>query len=394
MAIKQQKIAQRVKNIEVSAIRQMPILAQQYNDTVSLGQGIPAIPTPAYIREGVIELLKSDDNIGKYSLQPGLPELKQEIARRVSRDAGRPVAADEEIIVTVGAMEGLAATIMALVEKGDEVIVFDPSYASYQEQIALAEGQVVPVPLRADDWSLDEKALRSAVTAKTKAIIVCSPSNPTGTVFSRAELAVIAEVAVQNDLIVITDETYSFLTYDEAEFTSLLVFPELKDRLVVCRSFSKEFAMTGWRVGYVYGPAYIIEQVLKVQDAVVICAPTISQQAAIIALTGKPQVNDVKIKEVLTVRRNLICQRLDQLPDLFSYIKPAGAYYILARYLRKIAWDSDKFARTLLAETGVITIPGGVFGSQGEGCIRMSFGGTEEDINEAFDRIEQWDKKI
>lgn len=394
MSDNKSKITQRVKSIGASATRQMPILARQYENVVSLGQGVPAMSTPGYIREGVIELLKTDENIGRYSLQPGLPELKQAVAERISQGTDRKIDADSEIIITVGAMEGLAAMILTLVEKDDEVILFDPSYASYREQILLAEGKPVYVPLQADkNWALSEEALRAAITDKTKLIMLCSPSNPTGTVFSREELAVIAQVAKENNLLVLTDETYKFLTYDGDEPASLLEFPELKDQLILCSSFSKEYAMTGWRVGYVYGPADIIEQALKVQDASVICAPMISQQAALIALKNKPLKSDIDIKEALTARRDLICKRLDQLPDLFSYARPTGAYYVLARYL-KTDLNSQAFAEKLLAETSVITIPGGTFGSQGEGHIRMSFGGTEEDINEAFDRIEEWNKKL
>lgn len=387
------KFSKRVRDIQVSAIKQMPLLARAIPNTVSLGQGIPALLTPQYIREQVIARINDNEAIGKYSLQPGLPELKNAVAKKVSAKAGRPVDAESEIFISAGGMEALLTAILSVVERGDEVILFDPSYSSHIEQVLLAEGAPVFVALdEKKNWALDERKLERAITKKTKAIIVCDPVNPTGKVFSAEELNIIARLAKADNLFVIADETYDFLVYDSTPYKSLTAYPEIKNQVIACYSFSKEYAMTGWRVGYMYAPADVVAQALKVHDAAVICAPTISQYAALAALTGLPDEGR-KVKEVLSRRREQICRRLDRLPDLFFYNKPMGAYYILARYL-KTKLNSWDFAVKLLNETGVITIPGRAFGPSAEGCIRMSFGGTAKEINEAFDRVEKWNRAL
>jgi aminotransferase len=385
------KFAKRVREIKVSAIKQMPLLARRFSNVVSLGQGIPSLPTPKYIREQVIEALNNDNNgIGKYSLQPGMTELKQAAARIVEKKSLRQVDAEKEIFISAGAMEALFTAIVSIVDNGDEVILFDPSYASHIEQVIFAGGVPVYVPLE-KGWNISIEKLSKAITAKTKAIIVCSPNNPTGKVFAESDLKAIVELAAKNDLFVIADETYDFLVYDNLKFKSLTSIS--KDNLIACFSFSKEYAMTGWRLGYMYAPAEVIEQCLKVHDATVIAAPTISQFAGLAALSEQNSSEVAEIKTALESRRNLMCLRLDLLSDLFEYEKPMGAYYILVKYL-KTKLTSEQFAFKLLEDVQVITIPGNAFGPSGEGYIRMSFGGTEPEINEAFDRIEAWNKNL
>ncbi|EKD78713.1 MAG: hypothetical protein ACD_41C00288G0004 [uncultured bacterium] len=368
----------RTERIQVSAIKQLPVIASTMADTISLGQGIPDVPTPGYIRDGIIELLRTHPDIGKYSLQPGLSALRSELAQRLQ-------CFIDEICITVGAMEGLMATLFSMIDPGDEVIVFDPGYASHIEQIKLADG----VPIFVTDCA----ALAAAITTKTKAIIVCQPGNPTGKILSLAELQTISALAMKYNLVIISDETYDFLVYDDLPYQSFLTRPEIRDRLIVIKSFSKQYAMTGWRVGYVVAPPLVIQEIFKVHDATVICAPTISQYAALIALTGTPYADDPNIKELLADRRDVICTELDQLKDLFSYQRPQGSYYILARYLKTnlSSWD---FTLKLLNDTGVITIPGSAFGPHGEQHIRFSFGGTPEKIKEAFKRIKQWNTSL
>jgi len=395
-------ISHQVKNIEISLIKQMPIKAHKLvlegklkqKDIVSLGQGIPSMATPRYIREAVIKQLKTDDKICKYSLQPGVPELKQAIAKKLTKKANRPVDAEKEIFISAGAMEALAVGISTVVQKGDEVILADPSYSSHIEQVLFAGGKPVFVPLDANNnWEFDIAKLKQKITKKTKAIIICNPSNPTGTILAKKTLDQIAKIAVQNDLFVFADETYSYLTYKKSPFISLLEYPKLKDKLIYTYSFSKEFAMTGWRVGYMYAPSFVINECLKVHDAFVICAPTISQYAALAALTQKPHKGDVNMVKIFDKRRKLMCKYLDELPDLFSYQEPKGAYYILVKYL-KTKLKSLDFALKLLEEAGVITIPGSGFGPSGEGHIRLSFCAPEADITKAFDKIKKWNKSL
>jgi len=393
--MRRKDFTRRVREIEVSAIKQMPLAARAVPDAVSLGQGIPSIATPAYIREYVSQRLASDDRIGKYSLQPGMPELNRAIAKAVEARCGRPVDQNREVFTSAGAMEALFAAIVSIIDEGDEVLLFDPSYASHIEQVVFAGGTPVYVPLREEDgWRLCVETLRRSITPRTQAIIVCNPGNPTGKVFTREELAAVAQLAAEHDLWVITDETYDFLVYDDERYVSLTEFDEIRNQTIACYSFSKQFAMTGWRVGYMYAPATVIEQVLKIHDAVMIAAPTISQYAALAALTlPRPESEGESLRDILMRRRDLTCERLQNLSDLFSFVAPRGAYYVLPRFL-KTTLQSREMALKLLHEAHVITIPGRAFGPQGEGHIRLSFGASEDEINIAFDRIERWNRSL
>jgi aminotransferase len=286
--------------------------------------------------------------------------------------------------------------ICTLVDRGDEVLIPSPNYASHIEQVLFAEGTPVFVPLiEKEGWRLDIEGFRRAVTPRTKAIIVCNPMNPTGAAFSEEEIRAVGVLALEHDLFVIADEAYDFLVYPPLRHFSFAALPELKGRLVTACSFSKMYCMTGWRVGYLYAPAYLIDQVLKVHDAFAICAPTISQYAALTALratNGKDGDGDEFIAELvnaLDTRRQLTCSRLDRLSGLFSYQSPHGAYYVFPRIVPSGITSID-LALRLLYEAKVITIPGGAFGPTGEGHLRLSFGATETQINQAFDRIEEW----
>ena len=392
-------IAKRVAQITVSAIKQMPRLASQVEGCVSLGQGIPSFATPPFIREAVIEGLRKNDTIGKYSLQPGVPELKIEIAKRLQQTKGIPVNPETDVFVSCGAMEALAAGIATIIERGDEVLLTSPNYSSHVEQILFAEGKPVFVPsIEEGGWRLDIEGFKRAITPKTKAILICCPMNPTGAVFSEQELRAIAQIALDNNLYVIADEAYDFLVYDDLPYFSLASIPELRHNIIATYSFSKMYCMTGWRVGYMYASERIIDQVLKVHDAFAICAPTISQYAALTALKatdGKQGEGDIFIQELTTAldsRRQLICQRLDNLSHIFSYQKPKGAYYIFPKIMLE-GINSMDLALKLLYEAKVITIPGNGFGPTGEGHIRLSYGGTEQQINSAFDRLDEWAKK-
>jgi len=392
-------IAKRVAQITVSAIKQMPRLASQVEGCVSLGQGIPSFATPPFIREAVIEGLRKNDAIGKYSLQPGVPELKIEIAKRLQQTKGIPVNPETNIFVSCGAMEALAAGIATIIEREDEVLLTSPNYSSHIEQILFAEGKPVFVPsIEEGGWSLDIEGFKRAITPKTKAILICCPMNPTGAVFSEQELRAIAQIALDNNLYVIVDEAYDFLVYDDLPYFSLASITELQHNIMAIYSFSKMYCMTGWRVGYMYASERIIDQVLKVHDAFAICAPTISQYAALTALkatVGKQGEGDMFIQELTTAldsRRQLICQRLDNLSHIFSYQKPKGAYYIFPKIMLE-GINSMDLALKLLYEAKVITTPGNGFGPTGEGHIRLSYGGTEQQINRAFDRLDEWAKK-
>ncbi len=387
-------IAARVAGITVSAIKQMPVLASKVPGCVSLGQGIPSFATPAFICESVIELLRHDGSVGKYSLQPGLPALKQEIARRLERDKGIRVDPETELFVSCGGMEALAAGIATVIERGDEVLLPSPTYASHIEQVLFAEGRPVFVPLLEErGWRLDVDGFRRALGPRTKAILLCNPMNPTGAVFPPEEIRALAELALERNLFFIADEAYDFLIYGDAPFLSPAAIPELKPNLLACYSFSKMYCMTGWRVGYMHASRRVIDQVLKVHDAFAICAPTVSQHAALAALratNGADGAGDRFIRELVAAldsRRQEVCRGLDRLTGLFRYHRPAGAYYVFPKIVPGELTDMQ-LALRLLHEARVITIPGGGFGPTGRGHLRLSFGGTEEEIRQAFERLE------
>lgn len=389
---REEGISRRVKQITISAIKEMPLLAAKVGGCASLGQGIPSFPTPPHIVEAVCRAMRDIPDSGKYSLGPGMPALREAVARQMKRQHGLSVDPEKEICITVGAMEALSAGVLTVIDRGDEVILPSPNYASHIEQVLLAEGVPVFVPLSERDWQLDLDGIRRAITPRTRAIILCNPHNPTGANFPEGDLRELVELALEHNLFVISDETYDFLTYDGQSHFSLASLPELKDHIIATFSFSKKYAMTGWRLGYVYASEGILDHLMKVHDAVAICAPTLSQYAALAALEG-PQECVAEVKRVLQRRRDLACCRLDRIKDYFSYVTPKGAYYLMARY-RLPGMDSMTFALRMLQEARVITIPGAAFGPTGEGHVRMSFGGSEAEIEEAFERIEKWVPEI
>lgn len=387
-AFRTEGISRRVRQINISAIKEMPLIASKVPGCVSLGQGIPSFVTPPHIVEAVCRAAKDSPESGKYTLGPGMPELREAIARNLAAERGVAVDPDREICITVGAMEALSAAIFTVVDRGDEVILPSPNYASHIEQVLLAEGIPVFAPLTDSGWQLDAEAVRRAITPRTKAIVLCNPHNPTGANFSEKALRSIAEMAIRHDFFVICDDTYDFLVYDGQAHFSLTRIPELRDRIIAAFSFSKKYAMTGWRVGYVWASEGLLDQIMKVHDAVAICAPTLSQYAALAAIAG-PQDCVGEMRATLQKRRDLVCNRLEKMGEYFDCIKPRGAYYLMARYA-ETGVDSMTFALRLLHEAQVITIPGAAFGPAGEHHIRLSFGGTEAELQEAFDRIEHW----
>ncbi|RUA03072.1 MAG: aminotransferase [Deltaproteobacteria bacterium] len=380
--------SKRVTQIHVSATKEMPVLASRVGNCVSLGQGVPSFSAPVHIIDSVCRMLRENPSASKYSLQAGMTELRHHISETLLREKKIQVDPDKEVLVTVGAMEGLMAAILTVVDRGDEVILPSPTYASHIEQVLLAEGTPVFVPLRATDWGLEVDQIRNAVTEKTRAIILCNPGNPTGAVFDDADVFALCELAVEEGIIIISDETYDFMTYGIPMPVSPASLPRFRKQVISVFSFSKKYALTGWRVGYITACEQLMAQIMKAHDASAICAPTPSQYAALAALSG-PQTCVKEMCRALTARKELCCRRLDQMAGIFDYVEPRGAFYVMARYLFTDRPSRD-VAIQILNEAGVITIPGGSFGPQGEGHLRISFGGEEEELNEAFDRMEKW----
>lgn len=387
-----QGISKRVRNIIISPIKEMQLLQSEVEGTISFGQGVPSFNTPANIRKAAIDAI-NQNKADKYLLMSGMLELKREIAKSLKKNYGAIADYKKEIFVSVGAMEAIMAAIMTTVGRGDEVILFTPCFSSHIEQVLLAEGKPIFVPLIEEQgWKLDVDKFKKAITKKTKAVIICNPSNPTGTLFSENELNAIANIAKKRKLFIITDETYDYLVYDNNKYFSLCSRQDLNGMIISCFSFSKKYAMTGYRVGFMYADEGIIDHVLKVHDATTIVAPAVSQYAALEALQG-PQHEPEKFVVELQKRRDLICKRLDRLKKVFFYQKPQGAYYIFPKIKIKNV-DAIQFCLDLLYKAKVVAVPGDAFGHAGKGHLRLSFACSREEINEGFDRLEKYFKEI
>jgi aminotransferase len=383
-------VSSSVADITVSAIKDMAMRAAKMEDVASLTWGLPSFRTPEGIRRAVERALAGDPDIGKYTLPDGLSELRRTIAETHLAATGVAVDPDQHVTVTAGNMEGVKTVLRSLLNPGDEVIVTDPGFASHFIQIRLSGG--VPVFWRLDEargWSLDLEMLPGLITTRTKAILLVSPSNPTGRIFTESELRAVGRVAAERGLLVLLDDPYCHFTYENRDrYFNLSAVPELADHVAYLFTFSKCHAMSGWRLGYAILPAWLKREVLKVHDATMICAPRVSQMAGLAALTGeRDHLRD--FEERLAKRRELICRRLDALPNVFDYVKPEGAYYIFPRILTEHE-NSYEFAIRLLEEARVTVTPGAAFGPTGEHHVRMAFCVEEAVIETAFDRIAGW----
>lgn len=391
-----ERVFERTKDLRLSVIKQMELRASKFPDAISLAQGVPSFDTPSCIKRRVERALR-DGVVARYSLSPGLPELRELIEVCLARE-NMFYDWQKEIVVTAGSIEGITATILAITNPGDEVIIPEPTYTSYREVIVLAGCVPVFVPLHEENgWAFELEKYEQAITPKTKAIFYCNPNNPTGTTYTKEQLLGLARLAEKHNLFLISDEVYKDLVFDEAEkLFSLAEIPALRKRVIRLFSFSKTYAMTGWRVGYLHSDQSIVAEILKVHDSLVTCAPVVSQYAAMGALeTAEDDV--ARFNECYRSRRDLLCSRLDALSEFFQYQKPTSAYYVFPKVLRADLFEESgefpeslswRTALGLLASVQVVTVPGVAFGRNGEGHIRLSFGKTEEEINRAFDRIE------
>lgn len=381
-------IARRVASLAPSAIHEMTRLSQTVEDVAFLSWAKPTVDTPEHIKQGAIEAI-AQGRVGGYSPTAGLPALRQAIAAKLKRD--NAIEADPaEIIVTIGAIEGLAAAVMAVVDPGDEVLLPDPTYSTHIRQVLMASGKAVLVPLREDDgFALDLEAMRAAITPRTKAILYCSPSNPTGTVFDADQLEGVAALAREHDLVVITDEAYEYFVFDDARHLSIASLPGMAERTISCYTLTKTYAMTGWRIGYLHAHQRWVAQITKAHIPLAICAPVVSQYAALAALEGPQDCVEGYRQHYLKVR-NLMCERLDAMPSVFDYQRPGGSYLMCPRILVDGGRDSLAFCKRLLREAHVSTTPGVAFGPHGEEHLRMSFCVPEETVNKAFDRLEAY----
>jgi aminotransferase len=383
-----QRISERVRTISKSAIHEMTRLSKAVEDVAFLSWAKPTADTPLHIKEAAVAAIR-DGLVGGYSENSGLPALREQIVAKLKRDNNLD-ANVSEILVTVGAIEGLAAAVMAVVDPGDEVILPSPTYSTHIRQVVIASAKPVLVPTMEEaGFALDIDAIRNAVTPRTKAIMYCSPNNPTGTVLDEQQLRQLAGVALDNDLTVITDEAYEYFTYDGHQHFSIASIPEMRKQVVSCYTFTKTYAMTGWRIGYLHADEELIPQIAKAHIPFAICAPVVSQYAALAALQG-PQDCVTRFRDHYHATRDLMCRRLDHMSSIFQYQKPHGSYLLFPRILLDEGKDSATFCKKLLKEARVSATPGVAFGPTGEGHLRLSFCVSEQEIDKAFDRMEEF----
>ncbi|MGG3571249.1 aminotransferase [Bacillus gobiensis] len=381
-------LSQTVQQIKPSGIRKFFDLAQTMEGVISLGVGEPDFVTSWNVREASI--LSLEQGFTSYTANAGLYSLRCEISKYLWKRFGISYSPDSEIIVTVGASQALDISLRSILNPGDEVIIPEPCFVSYGALVTLSGGVPVPVyTLQENGFKASKKEMESAYTDKTKAIILCSPSNPTGSVYSKEELEQIAEFAEENDLIVISDEIYAELTYDE-DFTSFSAIGNMRERTILVSGFSKGFAMTGWRLGYVAAPTFLKDAMLKIHQYSMMCAPTMAQFAAEEAL--KNGMKDVeKMKKSYRRRRNIFVESLNEAG--LNCHNPGGAFYAFPS-IKNTGMSSEEFAEKLLVQEKVAVVPGNAFGESGEGFIRCSYASSLEQLQEALSRINRFLKNI
>ena len=378
-------INQKVQAIQPSGIRKFFDIANEIEDVISLGVGEPDFDTPWHVREEGIYTLQKGRTF--YTANRGLMELRTEISNYIARNHAVQYNPATQVLVTIGGSEAIDLALRACLEPGDEVIYHEPCYVSYLPCITLADGVPVPIPLKeANDFRLTAEELEAAITPKSKALILSFPNNPTGAVMTKEDLEAIAEVIVRHDLLVITDEIYSELSYTGKKHYSLIDLPGMVERTIYINGFSKAYAMTGWRLGYCCGPEEILAQMVKIHQFAIMAAPTMSQYAGTMAL--KNGASDVAMmRDSYNQRRRFLMAELKRLG--IPCFEPFGAFYIFPN-ISQFGLSSEEFATRLIREHKVAVVPGSAFGQSGEGFVRVSYAYSIDELKQAFERIERF----
>ncbi len=383
----QKRAFARTADVKLSPIKAIELAASRVPDVISLAQGIPSFDTPEPIKSFVQQKI-AEGECAKYSLTPGLPQLRECIAESLLQEAMH-YDPDQEIIVSCGSIEAIAATLLTLTQPGDEIILPSPSYASYQEVVRIAGCTPRFAPLHEEqNFAFNEEAFEACLSPHTRAILYCNPNNPTGTVFSETETRALIALAERHDLFLIIDEAYKDFVYTPEAYFSPAQVAAVRHRIVRIFTFSKAYGMTGWRVGYLHSDARNVQEILKVHDALVTCAPVVSQYAALAALEyGQDHI--AAFRQAFKQRRDLMLTYLDQLSHVFDYQKPEGAYFVFPRIKDVVvhARDSYALAYDILEKAKVAVVPGSAFGPSGEAHIRLNFGRESDAITTAFERL-------
>ena len=377
-----------IVNIKPSGIRKFFDIAAEMDDVISLGVGEPDFDTPWHVRdEGIYSLEKGRTS---YTSNAGLKELKEEIAKFLKRRYDLTYDPVKEMIITVGGSEGIDICMRAMLDPGDEVLIPQPSYVSYEPCAILANGTPVIIELKAEnEFRLTAEELEAAITPKTKLLVLPFPNNPTGAIMERKDLDAIAEVILKHDLYVLSDEIYSELTYTD-NHVSICNLPGMQERTILINGFSKSHSMTGWRLGYACGPEVIIKQMLKIHQFAIMCAPTTSQYAAVEAMrNGDSDVQEMKTE--YNVRRKYLLKRFSEMGvDCFEAL---GAFYVFP-CIKEFGMTSEDFATAMLKSKKVCVVPGTAFGDCGEGFLRISYAYSMENLKIAMDRFEEFVKEL
>ncbi|MFB6467559.1 aminotransferase [Cytobacillus sp. Hz8] len=377
-------ISRTVEELKPSGIRRFFDLAAGMEGVISLGVGEPDFVTSWSIREAAI--LSLEQGYTSYTANAGLMELREEIAKYMSSRFKVDYNPKNQIIVTVGASQALDIALRAVIDPGDEVIVLNPCFVAYAPLVTLAGGKPIELQtLKENDFKVTPDQLEAVVTSRTKAIIICSPNNPTGSMMTKQELEGFTDFVKKYDLLVFSDEIYAELSYDE-KYTSMSSIEGMKERTILISGFSKGFAMTGWRLGFVCAPVEITEAMLKIHQYGMMCAPTMSQFAAVEALkNGREDVEEMK--KSYRRRRNYFVQSLNEI-GLTCHV-PGGAFYAFPS-IKSTGLTSEQFAEKLLLEEQVAVVPGDVFGISGEGYVRCSYATSMEQLQEAVSRMKRF----
>ena len=377
-----------VKHIKPSGIRKFFDAASIYKDVVSLGVGEPDFDTPWTAREAAIRSIRS--GFTHYTANSGLIKLREEIARYMSVRFDLKYDPKDEIFVTVGASEPIYLMLRTFVGEGDEVVVPDPSYVSYAPSVELCGGKAVSAKCRAEDsFALTPSALEEAITPRTKVLILPYPNNPTGAIMTGPQLKAIADIVKKHDLFVLSDEIYAELTYG-GKHVSIATLEGMRERTVVINGFSKAFAMTGWRLGFVCAPREVEKQMLKIHQYIIMCAPTSAQYAGLQMLKSAFEDNFSAVEEMreeYNVRRRFLVDKLNKMG--LTCFEPRGAFYVFP-CVRSTGMDGEQFAERLIESKKVAVVPGGAFGESGKDFVRISYAYSLSDLKKAMDRIEEF----
>lgn len=379
---------EKITTIKPSGIRKFFDIVSEMQDAISLGVGEPDFDTPWHIRDEGIYTLEKGRTF--YTSNAGLKELRIEIAKYLDRRFHLQYDPLKEILITVGGSEGIDNAFRAMLDPGDEVLIPQPSYVSYEPCCILAGGVPVIIELKEENqFRLTAEELEAAITPKTKMLVLPFPNNPTGAVMEKSDLQAIAQVVIDHDLYVLSDEIYAELCYLE-EHTSIASLPGMKERTVVINGFSKSHAMTGWRLGYACGPQIIMDQILKIHQFAIMCAPTNSQYAAVEAMRNGDE-DVAMMREQYNQRRRFLVHEFERMG--LECFEPFGAFYIFPS-IKEFGMSSDEFATRLLREEKVAVVPGTAFGDCGEGFLRISYAYSLENLKIALGRLEKFITKL